>query len=119
MSEIHSTELATEYIRSVFGKTLKLAMNITRGAGGLSISPLLSVRGFIRDNSPIFALFELFFLDPDYQRMYGSNLTKYLDYASTRMLQLFNEGCGSPYDVDMDGNTILHVSACLHFHCRN
>jgi len=85
-------------------------MKITRGAGGLSISPLLTLRGFVRNDSPVFALFDYGTL---LQHEY--NLGEYMDYASTRMLQHFADGAGSPYDVNEEGETILHVRTDLLF----
>ena len=89
---------------------LQLAIRITRGAGGFSISPLLTLRGFVRNDSPIFALYD----SPDLFRP-ECNLEEYMDYASARMLQLFADGAGSPYDVNEDGETILHVRTDLLF----
>lgn len=103
--ETQFTELAAENIRSVFGKTMKLAMKVTRGAGGFSISPTLTLQGFVRNDSPIFELFTGSAI-----REHEGSFGEYLDYASTRMLQLFSDGCGSPYDVDWAGRTVLHVS---------
>jgi hypothetical protein len=108
MTESQSHELGAEYTQSALGKTIKLAMKVTRGAGGLSISPLLCVRGFVRKDSPVFALFHHNNIDYD-------DLGNYMDYASTRMLQLFNDGSGSPYDLDIIYGTILDVSDILPF----
>jgi len=38
-----------------------------------------------------------------------------MDYASTRMLQHFADGAGSPYDVNEEDETILHVRTDLLF----
>jgi hypothetical protein len=89
---------------------VQLAIKITRGAGGLSISPLLTVRGFVRNDSPVFALFDHYAVPWS-----ECNLAEYMDYASARMLQLFADGAGSPYDVNEDGQTILHVRIDLLF----
>lgn len=89
---------------------LQLAIKITRGAGGLSISPLLTLRGFVRNDSPVFALF-----DYDALRLHRCHPADYMDYTSARMLQLFADGAGSPYDVNENGETILHVRIDLLF----
>ena len=64
----------------------------------------------MRDDSPVFALFQPYAL-----HQHNRNLGEYMDYASTRMLQLFADGAGSPYDVNEDGETILHVRTGLLF----
>jgi hypothetical protein len=108
--EEKSTELAAEYINLAFGTAVKLAIQATRGAGGLSVSPLLTLRGFVRKDSPVFALF---YDDAIYQ--HREDIGMYMDYASKRMLQLFRDGSASPYDVDEHGETILHVGKILSF----
>lgn len=100
-----ATELAVECIRSVFGRMIKMAIKVTRGAGGLSISPLLTIRGFVPHDSPVFALFDMWTLEK-----HRDDIGSYLDYTCTRMLQHFGDGDGSPYDVSQRGSTLLHVS---------
>lgn len=102
--EEQSTELAAEYINLTFGTAIKLAMKATRGAGGLSVSPLLTLRGLERNDSPVFALFSWDAVHP-----HREDIGMYMDYASARTLQLFRDGRASPYDVDEHGRTILHV----------
>jgi len=105
VTETQSKELGVAYIRPVFGKAVTLAVKATRGAGGLSISPLLTLRGFVRETSPVFDLFNY----PNLPSDLGS-ADHYFHYASTRMLQLFSEGSASPFDRDIGGYTILRVS---------
>ena len=99
-------ELALEYVKSVFGTTVKLGMKLSRNAGNLSIGPLLTFRGVVRNDSPVFALFT-----SDASNQHKSDLGEYMDYASKRMLQLFNdkESRCHPYDVNEKGQTVLHV----------
>jgi len=87
-AEAKSNQLSAQYISSALGKMLQLAIKVTQGAGGLSINPLLTIRGFVHNDSPVFALFH------DYNlRQYEDNIAEYMDYASARMLQLFRERC--------------------------
>ena len=101
-----SKELALENVKSVFGTTLKLGMKLSRDAGNLSIGPLLTLRGVVRNDSPVFALFTRGII-----YFHKDDLGGYMDYASKRMLQLFNdkESRCHPYDVDENGQTVLHV----------
>jgi hypothetical protein len=104
--EEQSIELAVEHVGFALRTAIRLAIKATRGAGGLSLSPLLTLRGYVREESPISELFGR----PPYWYKFPKNLGDYLDHASSRMLQLFQEGGASPYDVDKSGSTILHVS---------
>jgi len=108
--EEQSIELAVEHVGFALRTAIRLAIKATRGAGGLSLSPLLTLRGFVREESPISELFGR----PPYWYQFPKNLGDYLDHASSRMLQLFQEGGASPYDVDKSGSTILHVSANVY-----
>lgn len=85
-------------------------MTVSWGTGGLSIGALLNPRGVVRIDSPVFALFGYSVL-----QQHRDNIGEYMDYACTRMLQLFHGvgghgPAGSPYDVNKYGRTILHVS---------
>jgi len=99
-------EFALEHMKSVFGTTLKLGMKLTRDAGNLSIGPLLTLRGVVQNDSPVFALFTSYSIN-----QHKDDLGEYMDYASTRMLQLFNDkkSLCHPYDVNENGQTVLHV----------
>jgi hypothetical protein len=101
-----STELALIQVKSVFGTTLELGIKLTRDAGNLSIGPLLTLRGMVRNDSQVFALFVGGTVNE-----HKDDLGEYMDYASKRMLQLFNdkESRCHPYDVDENGQTVLHV----------
>ena len=103
-----SKELALEHMKSVFGTTLKLGMKLTRDAGNLSIGPLFTLRGVAQNDSPVFALFTR-----DASDRHKDDLGEYMDYASKRMLQLFDDKKSRchPYDVNENGQTILHVGA--------
>ena len=101
-----SKELGLEHAKSVFGATLRLGVKLTRDAGNLSIGPLLTLRGVVRNDSPVFALFTCTTV-----HQHKRGLGEYMDYASKRMLQLFNDKASHchPGDVDEYGRTVLHV----------
>jgi len=109
-----SKELALEHVKSVFGATLKVGVKLTRDAGNLSIGPLLTLRGVVRNDSPVFALFNRVTVN-----RHKYELREYMDYAAKRMLQLFNDKGSQchPYDVDEDGRTVLHVGVKRAISC--
>lgn len=90
------------------------SITITTGAGGLSISPHISVRGFVREDSPAFRLFDL--------QMWRNELSKWDDKHKLEVLAkraedtlrqlriLFDTGEAAPSDVDIDGRTVMKVS---------
>lgn len=85
---------------------ISLSISITRGAGGLSISPNLSFCATVSKDSPAFALF-------NDEKFYAIAKTK--DYShfkviTHRLSTLFREQKASPSDVLASGDTLLHVS---------
>lgn len=98
-------ELALEHVKSMFGTTLKLGVKLIRDARNLSIGPLLTLRGVVRNDSPVFALFARGTIHQQ------KDLGEHIDYVSERILRLFNdkESRCHPYAVDENGQTVLHV----------
>ena len=82
-------------------RTVQFALNVTWGAGGASISPMLSVQCLVRSGSPAFALFEGLDLVENYE--------KYFSYAFSQVIQLFHKGKASPYDITEDGLNLIHA----------
>ena len=98
-------------------RAIEASISIKRGAGGSSISPVLQCAYVVHDK----AAFQLIDLDwPESHRdrmMYTcdvdlshlSHLEASLDRRIAKLQRLFKAGKASPYDVDLEGNTLLHV----------
>ena len=90
-------------------KMIDCTFSITSGAGGFAISPQLSViRVVDRNRSPAFLqvdrLFEMLWLDST------KGVVNLLQDAIEDLRRIFCTGYASPFDVDHDGRTLLHVS---------
>ena len=89
---------------------LEASISITRGAGGLSISPNLRCARLVSRHSPAFKLVA------DLERQFLAwppkdmgKLEASLDMGIHGLALLFRDGEASPYDVDLEGSTLLHV----------
>ena len=79
----------------------------TMGAGGASLTPSLSFRNVVAHDSPAFAIMSNF--------KSGNLDCRRVDKEFQDLRQLFQERRASPYDVNVDGNTLLHVSIIVRF----
>lgn len=95
------------HISKLLGIVIQCSFAVQFGAGGLSISPYLALRGFSRNNSPAFTLFEEFGW---YEASTVPQYVSILGQISTRLQLLFTNGESSPYETDESGGTLLHVS---------
>ena len=89
---------------------LEASISITRGAGGLSISPNLRCARLVSRDSPAFKLVD--HLDRECYELLPKDMGKLeasLDISIHRLALLFRDGKASPYDVDLEGRTLLHV----------
>lgn len=90
---------------------IEASISITRGAGGLSISPVLRCAHVVASDNPAFRLISKT-LRLNLFKKWGPRsrieLTV-LDIGIREIERLFREGKASPYDVDLKGNTLLHV----------
>ena len=101
---------------------IEASITIARGAGGMSISPVLRCAHIVPRES---LLFELVSHPGVYSyrlpaSAYGrsstmniSDLESTLDTRVHGLARLFRDGKASPYDVDIEGNTLLHVGLPL------
>ena len=93
---------------------IEASIAITRGAGGLSINPGLRCAHVVPANNPAFQL--LFRLQNRFDTGPESNIGEVESSMETSIqdiARLFREGKASPYDVDLQGNTLLHVRLIL------
>jgi hypothetical protein len=100
-------EARFNFCSKFLGFSLKTAISLTKGAGGLSIAPQLSFRAVVPSDSPAFKLVDWHPAPMDGPQPFSSQ--KMLELTLQQLCQLFYQGRGSPTDVTPDGNTILHV----------
>lgn len=105
------TVIGMRYIRCglLLSRILTFSISITRGAGGSSISPSLTFRATVSNDSPAFALFNF----DTIRSMTRSQNVNYYTWATQELYRLFREQKASPSDVDSCGQTLLHVSDYL------
>ena len=89
---------------------IEASISITRGAGGFSISPGLRCARVVPANNPAFELVHRLqdSLDPIFTTNIGE-IKLSLETGIHDLARLFRDGKASPYDVDLQGNTLLHV----------
>ena len=85
-----------------------MSIDLRWGAGGYSISPSLSCDRVVSSRSPIFQLIQEYSYDVYFSK--GSSSTRRMDDLIHDIGQLYQDGKASAYDVDEEGNNIVHVS---------
>ena len=85
---------------------IEAAISITRGSGGLSITPTLAFIPTVPSNSAAFEALNINI----YRVSTAAEMQAVLLSGRHELLRLYQEGKASPRDLDEDGNTVLHVS---------
>ena len=88
---------------------VEASISITRGSGRLSISPSLQFSYVVPRNNPAFQLVNTAERPFELPCENASEWEAFLQTRLNAIRQLFCAGKASPYDVDLDGNTLLHV----------
>ena len=94
---------------------IEASISITRGAGGFSISPGLRFAHVVPANNPAFELLHRLrdmYFSPGQTNSIGE-LELSLETGVQDLTRLFRDGKASPYDVDLQGSTLLHVRLTL------
>lgn len=86
------------------GYTIQISLHITKGAGGLAISPHLEFRATVPTDSLIFRL-----LSNTEDVLKSKTVGRTLENTQQKLFEILREGKGSWSDTLPDGNTILHV----------
>ena len=98
---------------------IEASISITRGAGGYSISQNISCARVVPWFAPAFNLVEPIWggsstwsaiLNRRRSIRHRAHFKRDLNYDLQKIKTLFEQGKASPYDVNGDGNTLLHVS---------
>lgn len=88
-----------------FGMAMEMTVSFITRAGVYLISPSMSVSAVVPSNSPAFAAVDkLYLLRSRFLRL------QHIDLLLAEIQSIFQSRAGSPYDVDQDGDTLLHVS---------
>jgi hypothetical protein len=93
-------------------KLVQATLVISRGAGGMAISPKLSYHAIVSCDSAGFRLIyetiELLF--PSRYLVNWPESSSVVEQTLKRLCDLFASGHASPYDTLENGDTLLHVS---------
>lgn len=98
------------YCGRILAQVVEASIHLTRGAGGFSISPNLSFRCVVPSDSVAFKLVKemmgQFHCHGEQQQI--------LDDGIEALTRLFQGGKASPRDVDVNGNSLLHVNCPIN-----
>lgn len=103
----HSIGINLSYCGLILAKAAQASISITRGAGGFSISPTLTFGPVVPSSSAVFSVFDFGHWDS------VTDTQQRLKAFVKKSRQLFQDGKASPFDVDEDGNSLLHVNMSL------
>ena len=101
-----SMRLRLAYCSKLLARAVEASLSLTRGAGGIALSPTLQLRCLVPFDSPAFTLVR----DPFPRGMTFDDKEIVANQRLQILRQMFQDGKASPYDVDVNGNTLLHVS---------
>ena len=101
-----SMRLSLACCSKFLARAVEASLSLTRGAGGTALSPNLQFRCLVSYDSPAFGLMGKPFPDD----MTFDDMKTVASQRVQILRQMFQDGKASPYDVDIDGNTLLHVS---------
>ena len=115
-----SIQLSLACCSKFLAKAVEASLSLTRGAGGTALSPNLQLRRLVPYDSPAFALLQelspaRMTFDEHQGKLSPERMTfddiKFLASQQVQTLrQMFQDGKASPYDVTINGYTLLHVS---------
>lgn len=87
---------------------IEASISVTKGAGGLSISPVFRCTRVVPLDNLAFQFLGVR-IDENLRLRSTSELETFLDFIIDELELSFRSGKASPYDVDLEGNTLLHV----------
>ena len=90
---------------------IEASIAITRGAGGFSISPGLQCARVVPASNPAFELVDR--ISNRIRETDIGGLQLALEAGIQDLARLYRDGKASPYDVDLEGDTLLHVRLTL------
>ncbi|KAG4421719.1 hypothetical protein IFR04_005095 [Cadophora malorum] len=87
--------------------SIAATFSATRGPGGLAISPQLTLRAVVPDDSPAFSLLKFVPCRDDEGQ--SPDIMDHAKWVLYQLNLLFEDGKASPMDVTQDGRTLLHM----------
>lgn len=105
------------YCTKILGYSIAATFSATRGPGGLAISPQLTLRAVVPDDSPAFSLLKFVPCRDDEGQ--SPDIMDHAKWVLYQLNLLFEDGKASPMDVTQDGRTLLHVSKVLNPQIRS
>ncbi|ETS81622.1 hypothetical protein PFICI_06624 [Pestalotiopsis fici W106-1] len=108
-STTHERTLSYTGFRKLLSVSLELSLSWTSGAGGLSISPNITLRPMVDETrSPAFRLIDLMRESYFYIDCSDIEFEYILDRSMNAILKLYRTKECSPYDVNFRGESVLH-----------
>ena len=97
-------------LRSLLSMAVSFSISLNTGAGGVSISPSITVRPVVdRGVSPAFQIINLVARCSWNSKWLETSLqTRVLNLSLQRLSRLYEERKASPYEVDIYGSTLVH-----------
>ncbi|KAL8943287.1 MAG: hypothetical protein Q9211_001034 [Gyalolechia sp. 1 TL-2023] len=106
-SAVVTARLSISICGALLRGAAEASFSIIRGAGGFSISPALNCMRVVDGNTETFSLVAS--LDEDCPVACRIDWEYRLSRRIQKIERLFREGQASPYDVDLEGKTLLHT----------
>ena len=101
----HRLSFNLKYTSVMLKIIARVSMSMKYGAGGLSLSPNLTLRG-MREDSPAFELFSR----AEWEACHTvADATAKMNQVLLRLQQMFDSGIASPFDLDPEGNSLIWV----------
>lgn len=97
----------------MLARAIRTSITINRGAGGVSIGHDLDIVRMVPGNSRAFRLVQWPLITKEGKIHNINSLDMFLRHNVQELEGLFRNGSASPFDVDEEGNTLLHVGICV------
>lgn len=116
-AEHHRLSFSLKYTSTMLRIIAKVTISMKYGAGGLSLSPNLTLRGMKREDSPAFRLFDKAEWK-DCETV--ADATVKINQILLRLQQMFDERVASPFDLDQEGNSLVWIcTSCYRQSCAH
>ena len=102
----HRLSFNLKYTSLMLNIIAGVSMSMKYGPGGLSLSPNLTLRGMMREDSPAFRLFDR--AEWDDCHTVADAIAK-MNQVSLRLQHMYHKRIASPYDLDRNGNSLIWV----------
>lgn len=108
-------EAGFTFCNRYLGFSLQVALSLTKGAGGFSISPRLEFRAIVPFDSPAFSFIHEIGVRAHSRDCHPQDVLDSLESAPRHLLELFSDGKAAPSQINPAGHTLLHVRIKIGF----